>query len=623
MVSALWKACATGDAAHVVELLREASPVDIEVKDHTGVTPLIQAIRHGHADVVKLLLDHGADPANGSSSGRPENYTSDPAVLDLLSAAVAKHAQGVPAPPAGAQQAPGPYPAPYGPEGYAYDPANDPNAQKAYYGPPVPMQYAPYPYPVQSPDGAPGPNGPPVAYYPVPPPPPQGPQPEQSADGAQSGAAGGNHLPPLHVTRSIPCRYFPACRYGSACMFLHPQTPYFPGPLPPPAQYPPPPNFEPMSPQNYPQAYYPVPPGAYPHPPPGVVGSPHSHPTSPRPPVPGHSRAASEMVSPLAVPPPALPPVPMYVPAPMSPYGVQHGLPPMGMVPAPGMMSSPPPMASPQMFPASGPMGPTQLPPLGSPYHTRRDSIGSYHPEFASPVMNVGDGTLPKSPLQLGVTMDGFPSGPHHARDGSGHHRRGGRPSISGGRGKPPCLFFPSGRCRNGDQCRFPHVMPTDGATPGTPSSRLNKSRGSMGSIESKLANLGLRDDAGANGPKVNGFTDGHFNGNGNGNGHFNGNGRGAFNGARGTGVRRSPPQRVPVAEDFPVLSGTKTPPQQPNGHTNGSLTPIGPTAAQVLRAPPPAQKSAAPADLPKAAVDGEAAGKPLDAVTQEVPVSA
>lgn len=32
MVSALWKACATGDAAQVAELLREATSVDIEVK---------------------------------------------------------------------------------------------------------------------------------------------------------------------------------------------------------------------------------------------------------------------------------------------------------------------------------------------------------------------------------------------------------------------------------------------------------------------------------------------------------------------------------------------------------------------------------------------------------------
>jgi len=34
------------------------------------------------------------------------------------------------------------------------------------------------------------------------------------------------------------------------------------------------------------------------------------------------------------------------------------------------------------------------------------------------------------------------------------------KPSV--GR-KPPCAFFPQGRCRNGDDCRFPHIMPEDG----------------------------------------------------------------------------------------------------------------------------------------------------------------
>lgn len=49
--------------------------------------------------------------------------------------------------------------------------------------------------------------------------------------------------------------------------------------------------------------------------------------------------------------------------------------------------------------------------------------------------------------------------------------------------------------------------------------------------------------------------------------------------------------QRVPNADEFPVLGGSTTPPAQSpgiNGHMNGLS---GPTAAQVLRAPPPARK--------------------------------
>lgn len=99
------------------------------------------------------------------------------------------------------------------------------------------------------------------------------------------------------------------------------------------------------------------------------------------------------------------------------------------------------------------------------------------------------------------------------------------------------------------------------------------------------------QDASATNGHRVNGFGE---------------NGRGGFAGGRG-GARRSPParaQRVPVAEDFPVLSGSRTPPLGTNGHVNGSVTPNGPTAAQVLRAPAPVQKdqtrSPAPSETPK-----------------------
>jgi len=100
MVSALWKACADGDNAKVDLLLQEE--VDLEIKgelivvdvvqgsfpaDHTGVTPLIQAIKGGHLVIVKALLAKGADPANASAQGRPETYTTDPLVLHELAVA--------------------------------------------------------------------------------------------------------------------------------------------------------------------------------------------------------------------------------------------------------------------------------------------------------------------------------------------------------------------------------------------------------------------------------------------------------------------------------------------------------------------------------------------------------
>lgn len=87
MVSPLWKACSDGNLDHVAEMLKEATSVDIEIKgefppfdplklcariksrfclsltrfvtDHTGVTPLIEAVKNGHIEVVRALLDQG------------------------------------------------------------------------------------------------------------------------------------------------------------------------------------------------------------------------------------------------------------------------------------------------------------------------------------------------------------------------------------------------------------------------------------------------------------------------------------------------------------------------------------------------------------------------------------
>jgi ankyrin repeat protein len=79
MVSTIWKVASEGDLEKVKELLNEPSSIDIEIKgkpnrfslfpgsnptrappsDHTGATPLIQAVRNGHRDVVKELLQTG------------------------------------------------------------------------------------------------------------------------------------------------------------------------------------------------------------------------------------------------------------------------------------------------------------------------------------------------------------------------------------------------------------------------------------------------------------------------------------------------------------------------------------------------------------------------------------
>ena len=66
------------------------------------------------------------------------------------------------------------------------------------------------------------------------------------------------------------------------------------------------------------------------------------------------------------------------------------------------------------------------------------------------------------------------------------------------------------------------------------------------------------------------------------------------MNGTRGTDKRATIKQRVPNADEFPVLTGAITPPSRSPG-SNGTLTNgighPGPTAAQVLQAPAPARK--------------------------------
>lgn len=144
MVSALWKACADGDRDKVDLLLAEPDQ-DLEIKDHTGITPLIQAVKRGNLDIVKALLTHGADPANASAQGRADTYTTDPVILHELAAARGDLV---------------PYP--------------DPAAQ-------VYATYPPYAYPAY-----------PEQWYPQ----------EGGGDQQQQSA----NLPPPEVARNIPCR---------------------------------------------------------------------------------------------------------------------------------------------------------------------------------------------------------------------------------------------------------------------------------------------------------------------------------------------------------------------------------------------------------------------------------
>ena len=57
----LFDAVVTGDLAEVKRLVVSCG-VDPNVKDNDGRTPLHRAAKRGHVDIVKLLLEHGANP---------------------------------------------------------------------------------------------------------------------------------------------------------------------------------------------------------------------------------------------------------------------------------------------------------------------------------------------------------------------------------------------------------------------------------------------------------------------------------------------------------------------------------------------------------------------------------
>ncbi|KAH9944172.1 uncharacterized protein BXZ73DRAFT_39578 [Epithele typhae] len=558
MVSPLWKACSEGNVENVAELLKEATSVDIEVKDHTGVTPLIEAVKNGHVEIVRMLLDKGAEPTNASSQGPPESYTSEPVIHGLLSAAKSKMAQPLTMQPEGI---------------YQEQPATahvDP-AVNGYYPPPGAYYYPPMPGPPPVlPEGA-------VPYY-MPPPP------------MQNDQNGFGNLPPPEVARMIPCRYYPACRYGASCMFAHPQAPFMQGPnAPPPPQYGAP--YDTMNSTPYPPPmYYPVPPGSYP---------PNSAPVNHMSPPPmAHARSGSEAMSPVQgpfSPSNGQPPMPYGVVSPVSPPYGGHVSMPVSVPPLPPLHNGPNGAQSPlqpaTMYPpispsASGAVPPYAMPPQFAPQHMASNGEA---PDVVSP----------KSPVHGHPHADAYNAG-SMPRD-MGHHRRGSarRPSFGGRGGKPPCLFFPSGRCRNGDECRFPHVLP-DGSGVHHPSHfsargghrpRPPFHPNGVATLEDKFAVMTTHEEKAPmhvrNGTGTGTSTTDSSRSQSAEPGH---KGRPPFkpshfvNGAARPDRKFGPikQQRVPNADEFPVLNGS-TPISRAS-----SLGNSGPTAAQILQAPAP-----------------------------------
>src|SRR5215217_4712547 len=67
----LLSAALAGDAGSVRHLLEGGA--DVDVRGAWGVTPLMEAAGRGHTEVVKLLLEYGADPMVWDESDRPSS----------------------------------------------------------------------------------------------------------------------------------------------------------------------------------------------------------------------------------------------------------------------------------------------------------------------------------------------------------------------------------------------------------------------------------------------------------------------------------------------------------------------------------------------------------------------
>ncbi|KAG6333636.1 hypothetical protein ID866_5448 [Astraeus odoratus] len=326
--------------------------------------------------------------------------------------------------------------------------------------------------------------------------------------------------------------------------------------------------------------------------------------TPPHPPM-VHTRTGSEAMSPVQPPfsPNSAPPAP-------APYGAISPVSPYPTPPHPLPISIPalPPPHQPAT--ARGPQSPQSIYPNGPisapPFSVRQDPPPYRpqisHPNSAYPEVNGG----PKSP-PLHPQGDNY--GPLPAfRQGTNHRRGSMRRGSFGGNRKPipPCLFYPAGRCRNGqvsilafsmylirfssDDCRFPHIIPDpSGPQPhiGSRAPRPRDDLNGISTIEENFAAMTVREETQ---PRRNGTTNSSRSQS------TDAGSRSRGNKPSGNRVDKKPvvkQQRVPNADEFPVLGGSVSSRNLVNGGPTVNGT-TGPTAAQVLQAPPPVRKDTA-----------------------------
>ncbi|RXK41585.1 hypothetical protein M231_01084 [Tremella mesenterica] len=421
----LHRACAEGRLDDVRVILSRSLD-NLEVLDlATGCTPIVLAIRSNHPEIVRELL-------SASAMVPPPGLTNDPLLLSIL------------------------YPQPMGMGMYGM-----PYMPSEYYPPYFEGQR--YPYPPQhrkdsSIEPQTTPNGPATG----------------NSHGVPEGTAPPN-LPPAEVAKTIPCRNFPNCKYGTSCVFFHPRQQLTPAP----GYYPGPPSYAPnglgsMSGMHgYEYMPYPQPDQSQMNEHGQNIQSQHVRsPQSSEIPenqnivhTPDYQQPSYPSIQPTQ--PPAFSPHingdvnsqqpngPIAIPANghnPSLQNAQYG----GISPTDSMLAtSLPAIPPPETFFATSPPGPPPMTqqngfvpnvvgprrpsfnqlPFGRPFaHGKKPSFsGSPGPNGSAPRSWVPRASLPNgTPGQpLGSWKDGNP---------------------------PPCAFFNQGKCRNGEFCKFPHL---------------------------------------------------------------------------------------------------------------------------------------------------------------------